>query len=146
MNTLLYGWLLRLSYSTERGAAAAYRGHASITDGVTRAEILQVRDDELEHRETLRAMLDERSIRPFPPFEWFFLWLGSSIALGCRVWGPRASALGASLFEIGGVLEYDRLASLAARLGASEEAAQLRLMADQERAHRVYFAALAREP
>lgn len=139
-----FRWLLRLSFSTERGAAAAYRGHAAVTSGRVRRQILQVRRDELAHRAELALLLEAHGLRPFPPFEWLFLAVGTTVALGCRVWSHWASAFGASLFEIGGVLEYRKLAALARELGHPEQAACLEHMGAQEAAHEAFFAELAR--
>lgn len=144
MKPLLFRWLLRLSFSTERGAAAAYRGHAAATSGRVRRQILQVRRDELDHRDCLAEMLASHGLRPFLPFELFFLAVGLSVALGCQVWGDWASAFGARFFEVGGVLEYRKLAALARQLGHPAHAASLERMGAQEAEHERFFAELAR--
>lgn len=144
MKTLLFPWLLRLSFSTERGAAAAYRGHAAVTSGRLRRQILQVRRDELDHRASLAGMLQIHGLRPFLPFEMFFLAVGLCVALGCQVWGGWASAFGARVFEVGGVVEYRKLAALARDLGHLDQAAVLAHMGAQEAEHERFFAELAR--
>ena len=66
------------------------------------------------------------------------------MAFGCRFWGDWASAVGASMFEVNGVAEYDRLAALARRLGETELVECFELMTAQEQAHRDLFAEMAR--
>ena len=66
-------------------------------------------------------------------------------SLGCRLWGARASALGAALFEVNGVLEFNRLAFLARKLEEDEQALHFERMAAQEEVHRVLFQRLARQ-
>ena len=140
---LLFHVLLRVSYSTERGAAAAYAGHAAVSEPETRDRILAIRDDELAHRRIVEGMLDARGLRPNRVLDAFFGAVGFCIGVGCRYWGHWASAVGASLFEIGGILEYERLAALARRLNEPNTAEVLDEMALQERQHKEYFAQLA---
>jgi rubrerythrin len=139
------GFMLRLSYSSELGAATAYAGHARhIAIAAHRAHVEQVRRDELHHRDQLREMLDARGLRPWWVLEVFFWMVGSTVAFGCRFWGDWASATGASMFEVNGVAEYDRLAALARRADEPELVACFELMARQEQAHRDLFQEMAR--
>ena len=147
MTRWLFHWMLRLSYSSELGAATAYDGHAKSLRKRSDEEanlVAQVRDDELEHRAQLLLMMQQRGLKRFLPFEVFFLCLGTSVSLGCKFWGAWASAFGASLFEVNGVLEFNRLAHLARKLGEDELVAHFEKMAEQEDVHRVLFRKLAR--
>lgn len=138
-------WMVRLSYSSELGAATAYAGHARACKDPAHAEVVaRVRADELHHRERLGAWMAAQGVRPFPPFEWVFLAIGTVVGFGCRFWGDRASAFGAGLFEINGVSEYTRLRVLAVRAGLPSLAAEFDRMRVQEQAHRDLFRELAR--
>ncbi len=140
-------WMIRLSHGTELGAARAYAGHVAslrTQDAATADLIERIRLDEVHHRRALAAMMAERNLRPFLPFELLFWCMGTVIGLGCHIWGAWASAFGASLFEINGVAEFSRLAVLADRLGDTALADQCREMELQEAAHRVIFAQLSR--
>ena len=142
---IVLDWNLRLSYSSELGAATAYAGHTrSCRIAEHAASVERVRVDELRHRDRLLAMMTARGVRPFLPFEWFFLAVGTTVGLGCRIWGNRASAFGASLFEVNGVSEYRRLQALARRSGDLALAPAFVEMEAQERAHRDLFRELAR--
>lgn len=141
----LLAWMVRLSYSSELGAATAYAGHAAACrDPAHAAVVARVRVDELHHREQLGAWMTAQGLAPFPPFEWFFLALGTVVGFGCRFWGDRSSAFGASLFEINGVSEYARLRVLAERARLPELADAFETMRVQEQAHRDIFRELAR--
>lgn len=145
----MYGWLLdahlRISYSSELGAARAYAGHAaSLRDPAHRSRVAQVERDELRHRAALLRMLEGRGVRPWVAFELLFGAIGATVALGCRFWGGWASATGAAMFEYNGVAEYRRLEGLARRAGAAALLHELGEMAAQEQAHRDLFLAMAR--
>jgi rubrerythrin len=147
----MYRWifdaLLRVSYSSELGAATAYGGHAAhVVAAGHRESIEQVRLDELRHRDELGQMLAERGLRPWKALELLFWVIGSSVAFGCRFWGDWASATGAGMFEVNGVAEYRRLAALARRAGADALVPCFDRMAAQEQAHRDLFRELARGP
>ncbi len=140
-----FGFMLRLTYSSELGAATAYRGHAKhLKRASDRPIVAQVEQDELHHRAALKRMLDERQLRVWPPLEWIFWMIGSSVAFGCRFWGDWASAAGAAAIEVNGVAEYDRLAALARRLGEAELVPAFEAMSAQEAEHRAIFKRMAR--
>ena len=141
-------WLLhlhlRLSYSSELGAALAYRAHArNVRSPADQSAIRQIETDEREHREQLLAILSARGLRPWFPLEWLFWLIGSTVGLGCTVWGEWASAFGASLFEVNGISEYKRLATIARRVGDDELVLTMNEFAEHEREHQVYFSQLA---
>lgn len=145
MSRWLFDFMLRLSYSSELGAATAYGGHAAhIAIEAHRAHVEQVRRDELHHRDELKALMDARGVRPWRSLEIFFWCFGTGVAFGCRFWGDWASATGAGLFEVNGVSEYRRLAALARRIAADDLVAQFERMALQEQAHRDLFREMSR--
>ncbi len=136
---------LRLSHSSELGAATAYRGHAAhIRIEAHRAHVEQVRRDELHHRDELLEIIVARGLRPWRALDAVFWMVGSTVAFGCRFWGDWASAYGASSFEVNGVAEYRRLSALAARLGEAELVPYFDRMAEQEQGHRDLFREMAR--
>lgn len=141
-------WLrfhLRVCYSTEIGAASAYRGHAGSTrDPAVAALIRGIEHDELHHRAVVGQLLRDFGARPFYPLEALFWCMGHTIALGCYLWGEWASAYGASWFELSGVGDYRRAARAARAAGMEELASHLDGFEDQEAAHRRFFLALAR--
>jgi demethoxyubiquinone hydroxylase (CLK1/Coq7/Cat5 family) len=144
----MHRWLLdahlRLSFSSELGAATAYGGHAAhVKNPADRPSVAQVREDELHHRAELGRMMEARGVRPWWALELLFLAIGSTVAFGCRWWGDWASATGAAMFEYNGVTEYERLAGLARRAGAEELLPCFQRMAAQEQAHRDLFLAMA---
>jgi rubrerythrin len=141
-------WLLhahlRLSYSSELGAAVAYNGHAkSVRSAADREAILQISAEEHQHREQLLTIMSVRKLPPWFILERVFWLIGSTIGFGCAVWGEWASAYGASLFEINGVSEYKRMAKMAERLGDHELVQVMNEYAAHERVHHEYFADLA---
>lgn len=141
-------WLLfhlRVAYSTEIGAASAYRGHARATrDPAVAAYILGIEQDERHHRAAVGELLEAFGARPFYPLELLFWVVGNTIGLGCFVWGEWASAFGAAQFEFGGMGDYRRAARAARAVGEHELAARLEVFEQQEAAHRAFFLALAR--
>jgi demethoxyubiquinone hydroxylase (CLK1/Coq7/Cat5 family) len=141
---LLHG-MLRLTYASELGAATAYAGHAAhVRLRGHQPHIEKVRDDELRHRAELLVMLEGRGLRPWAILDLFFFCVGTTVAFGCRFWGDWASATGASWFEVNGVAEYRRLASVARRLGDEGLATTFDHMAEHEQAHSDLFRELAR--
>lgn len=141
-------WLLfhlRVAYSTEIGAASAYRGHAKSTrDPAVAAHIAQIEQDERGHRAALGALLKRFKVRPIYPLELFFWCVGNIIGLGCFVWGEWASAFGAAQFEFGGIGDYRRAARAARAVGEEALAVQMDTYQQQEADHRAFFLALAR--
>ena len=97
-----------------------------------------------QHRAAIGEIMREDGIEASVVLEWWMWTVGRTIAFGCLVWGGRASALGATLFELNAVFEFARLAVLARKLGEPERAALFDHMAQQEDAHRAWFSAAFR--
>ena len=143
-------WLLhahlRLSYSSELGAALAYRGHArSVHSATDKETILKISDDEHQHREHLLAIMSKRGLHPWFPLEYLFWLIGSTVGVGCSIWGEWASAFGASILEINGISEYQRIAKLAKYVGDQELIEIMTEFAENERVHHNYFAELSKQ-
>jgi rubrerythrin len=114
-----------------------------VRDPADRLAIEKIADDEWHHREELLAILSDRSLYPWFPLEWIFWLIGTTVGLGCSIWGEWASAYGASKFEVNGVSEYKRLSSLARRIHDEDLALRMEELAEHEREHQEYFSALA---
>jgi demethoxyubiquinone hydroxylase (CLK1/Coq7/Cat5 family) len=141
-------WLrfhLKVAYSTEIGAATAYRGHSAATkDPDVAAHIAFIEAEEHRHRARVGEMMDAFDARPFLPLEWVFTVVGTVIGFGCRVWGEWASAFGAAQFEFGGMGDYRRAAKAARSIDREDLAVELDHMEQDEADHRAFFLALAR--
>ena len=141
-------WLLfnlRVSYSSELGAARAYAGHANaVSNESHRRFVEQVERDELHHRQALLEMLNQLDARPWWIFEALFWCIGTCVGIGCHVWGDWASATGASWFEVNGEAEYRRLATAAQQAGEPQLVKAFKEMEHQEAEHRRLFAAMAK--
>ena len=140
-------WLLfnlRLAYSTELGASTAYDGHARATrDPAIAARIEAIRDEELQHRAVVGAMLDRFGVRPYGFLELLYTVIGTCVGFGCKLWGEWASAFGAAQFEFGGTADYGRCARAARAIGDVELEQVLLGIQQSEADHRVFFLALA---
>ena len=145
MLRFVFHFLLLLTYSSERGAALAYRGHAkAVRSEADRLAIAQIEQDEWHHREELLGILEEQGLKPWKVLEGLFWMIGSTVGFGCKLWGEWASAYGASSIEVNGVSEYRRLAVFCRRLDDEPLALRMDAMAHQEQAHRDYFYRLAK--
>lgn len=138
--------MLQLTYASERGAAIAYNGHArAVASDEDRAVVAQIEKDEWHHRERLLTVMQGRGVRRLGWLDWVFFFVGTTVSFGCQFWPEWASALGASWFEVNGVSEYRRLASLARWAGQDDLVPLFDEMADQEQVHRDIFWGLAWE-
>ncbi len=141
-------WLrlhLRIAYSTEIGAATAYRGHAAATrEPVVAALVRSIEQDERHHRAELGELLERYDARPFVWLDHLYTFIGTCVGWGCHFWGPWASAFGAAQFEFGGIADYRRAARAARAIGNPDLVAKLESFQAQEAAHRAFFLDLAR--
>jgi hypothetical protein len=132
--------LLQFAFSSERGAALAYRGHAaSLHDPRERAHVLAIRAEELDHRRRVGQILAALDARPDPLLELRNLCLGGAIAAFCRVGGWFLPMYGAGFIERRNLAEYERAARLALECAAAAHADDLLDMAEAEWEHERYF-------
>jgi rubrerythrin len=132
--------LARLAYSAERAAAFAYRGHArSVRDPVEKIELAQIENEEWDHRENLKRILDKIGGSPSRYLEIKFALIGKGIGLSCHFIGWFMPMYFAGRLESGNVIEYVHMEILALEYGLKEEIECIREMAKVEKAHEMYF-------
>ncbi|MFV0309705.1 MAG: ferritin-like domain-containing protein [Desertimonas sp.] len=134
--------LLQLAHSGELAAAHAYTGHA---DSLRRghpdqaAEIDAIKDQELDHRHRVRAMLDALGVVPDGRRERRLDRLGRLIGAFCHVGGWFGPMYGAARLERKNIGEYERAARFAIGCGCDEFVEDLIDMAEVEWDHERYF-------
>jgi len=136
------------AHAGELAAALAYQGHArSLAEATEAAEVLAIAGEEMEHRESIRRMLDDLQglagpdARPRRSREVLFGVLGTVLGRLCRVSGWLAPMYGAGWLESGNIREYEEAAGLAIIAGRPDLAPELLRMAEVEWEHEQYFRA-----
>jgi hypothetical protein len=130
--------VLRLAYSGELGAAIAYHGHArSVRDPAERDHLLQIRAEELDHRERLGRILAH--VPPSAYLERRSAAVGWAIARFCSVGGWFLPMYGAGQLERRNLVEYEVAAREAVLSGYPEIADDLLAMAEVEWEHEAFF-------
>jgi demethoxyubiquinone hydroxylase (CLK1/Coq7/Cat5 family) len=132
--------ILRGAYSGELAAAYAYRGHwKSVSNPAERLRIQQIEEDEWIHRRRVGEMLDFLQASPSTIRE-ARMWLtGRTIGILCHVIGWFLAMYFAGRLEARNVRDYDTAATHALALGLIEFNEDLRVMAQVEKAHEVFF-------
>lgn len=132
--------LLQLAHSGELAATLAYEGHAaSVNDPVERDEITAIKDQEIDHRARVRAMLDFLGEAPDERRERRLRRIGRAVSAFCRVGGWFGPMYGAAKLERKNVGEYGRAAHFAVQAGLPEFVDDLVDMAEVEWDHELYF-------
>jgi rubrerythrin len=132
--------LLQLAHSGELAAAHAYTGHAkSVRDPDERRRITEIKDEELDHRARVRAMLDALGVAPEPARERKLRRIGKLISAFCRVGGWFGPMYGAARLERKNIGEYERAAGFAVQAGHREFVDDLIDMSEVEWEHERYF-------
>src|SRR5262245_22561925 len=132
--------LLQLAHGGEAGAALAYESHArSARTRGERDEILEIRDQELDHRVRVGAMLSRLRERPDPRVERVMTRIGKTIAPFCRIGGWFLSFYGAGRLERRNIVEYEDAARAALLAGYPEFVGDLLDMAEVEWDHERFF-------
>lgn len=132
--------LLQLAHSGELAATLAYTGHAaSVSDPVERAEILAIKEQEIDHRKRVRAMLDDLGVAPEPKRERKLYRIGRTVSAFCHVGGWYAPMYGAAKLERKNVGEYERAAGFAIDAGYPQFVDDLIDMSEVEWDHERYF-------
>lgn len=132
--------LLQLAHSGELAAVLAYEGHAaSVEDPVERDEITAIKDQEIDHRARVRAMLDALGEAPDERRERRLRRIGMTVSAFCRVGGWFGPMYGAAKLERKNVGEYGRAAHFAVHAGHPEFVDDLVDMAEVEWHHELHF-------
>lgn len=132
--------VLRHAYSGELGAARAYDGHArSVRDPNEARELFNIRDEEIDHRARVGAMLTELGAEPSIWRERLLSLVGLTIGLLCRVGGWFIPMYGAGRLERTNIGEYELAARLAYLEGREEWVDDILDMAEVEWDHESYF-------
>ena len=132
--------LLQRAHAGELAAAYAYSGHAkSVASPQERAEILQIMNEELEHRSRLRQMLQGLGAAPVLFLERKMALIGRTISLLCRIGGWFIPMYGAGKLERGNLVEYEIAARLAFKAGEFHLVEELLAFGELEWQHEQYF-------
>lgn len=133
---------MQYAFAVEIGAYAAYKGHAAILTGYKRAAILSIRREELKHAAQLRRTMRSMDIRPNKTMN-ILLWLiGTSISLGCRIFGTFIANKGAKTIEHINWISYLDMSYKAVELGRDDLGDMFGDMADTELKHKKILATL----
>jgi demethoxyubiquinone hydroxylase (CLK1/Coq7/Cat5 family) len=132
--------ILQAAYSGELAAAHAYRGHwKSLSKGAEQESIRRIEDEEWLHRENVGRILRELQSGPARLRELRMLMIGRTIGILCHIIGWFLPMYFAGRLESRNVSEYESAALQARRLGLTELANELSMMAIVEKEHEVFF-------
>lgn len=135
--------ILQMAYSGERAAAFAYQGHwRSVSNTAQRRTIQRIEQEEWSHRADVGQMLLSLNEKPVWWRELLMATIGRTVAVGCFLIGWFLPMYLAGQLETNNVDEYDVAADHATALGLSKMSYALREMAQKEKEHEIYFAAL----
>lgn len=131
---------LRLAYSAERAAAYAYIGHAaSLVDEAAKARVIEIENDEWEHRREVRVLMERYAIPVSNWYELKYAVIGRVIGLSCHVIGRFMPYFFAGKLESGNVCEYIVMLRYFHDLGITEHDEVLYAMGLKEKEHEVFF-------
>ncbi len=132
--------ILQAAYSGELAAAYAYRGHwKSLREPVEQERIQRIEHEEWVHREKVGHILRALESGPLRLREIKMSAIGRAVGLLCHLTGWFMPMYFAGRLESRNVCEYDAAAGHARSLGLTEFESELRLMAEVEREHEVFF-------
>src|SRR5262249_30919988 len=132
--------MLQRAYSGEKAAALAYQGHSrAVGNPDESSAIRSIEMDEWMHRTRIGEMLIELSSAPLIRREIVPSLIGHAASAACRFSGWFMPMYIAGRLETGNVVEYDRAALHAERLGLVHLASELRAMARTEHEHELFF-------
>lgn len=127
-------------HANERGAALAYRGHASsLRDPSERAEVSRIEAEEWQHRAELAALLTQLGGHTSWWREPLMATIGWCIGVSCHVGGWLMPMLGAGIIEWSNIRGYAHGVAAARSAGLPEVAAQLAHLGRVEEAHAAFF-------
>lgn len=134
--------LLQDAHAGEKAAALAYFGHAHslfVTDPDEKVEILKIQNEELHHRERLRAFLQILGSEPRTAREVLMWTIGATIAIISYFGIWIIPMYGAGKLERSNIGEYEVAARLARLAGTSTITDELLDFAEIEWDHEYYF-------
>jgi len=132
--------LLRVAYSSEMGAALAYRGHAeAVSDAFEKEMLRRIEAEEWLHRTAVGRILQELGSRPSEFREALFSLVGNLLLRLAPYSGWYMPMFVAGKMEAMNVGEYTRMQSWASQLGLHSMADEFQQMAVVERAHQAFF-------
>ncbi|MBI3633078.1 MAG: demethoxyubiquinone hydroxylase family protein [Candidatus Vogelbacteria bacterium] len=137
--------LLRLAYSGELAAVLAYEGHLmAVFDKQEKRDIRKIQNDEVEHRNRVKYILNQLGERPSLIREIVMWCIGSTVGLVCLLtkYFPMSwffAMYGAGKLEANNILEYSHAAEFAVRAGMPHLVPDLMGMSNTEREHEEYF-------
>ena len=131
---------LQLAHGGELGAAIAYESHARIARTTPeRDRILEIRAEEIDHRERVGRMLTQLGERPDPAIERNMARIGRAIAAFWRIGGWFLPMYGAGRLEARNIVEYEEAARAAALSSHGDFVDDLLDMAEVEWEHERFF-------
>jgi rubrerythrin len=136
---------IQYAFAVEIGAYAAYKGHAAILTGENRAVILRIRRNELLHAAQLRRVMRSMSIKPNPILNAMLWVLGTSISLGCHIFGSYIANKGAAVIEYINWRSYLEMSIKARTLNRNDLADMFLVMAITETKHEIILNRLKKE-
>ncbi len=129
---------MQAAYSGELAAALAYGGHwRTLKKSVEIEAIKQIEIDEWKHRERVGEILAEMGAKPSWIREKVFFFIGTSIAIICRVCGYFCAAYFAGILENDNVNEYNLAHKYAGELGLDHLLEDFREMEKTEAEHEI---------
>jgi len=132
--------ILQNAYSGEVAAAYAYRGHwRSLKESPERVRIMQIEEEEWDHRRRVGQLLEKLGAKPRPIREKVFWTIGRSLGVTCHVSGWFMPMYFAGRLESKNSVEYEDAAAFAKELGMDDCVAELLDMARVELEHEEYF-------
>lgn len=132
--------ILQNAYSGEVAAAYAYRGHwRSLRESPERVRIMQIEEEEWDHRRRVGQLLEKLGAKPRPIREKVFWTIGRSLGVTCHVSGWFMPMYFAGRLESKNSVEYEDAAAFAKELGMDDCVAELLDMARVELEHEEYF-------
>jgi len=132
--------ILQNAYSGEVAAAYAYRGHwRSLKESPERVRIMQIEEEEWDHRRRVGQLLEKLGAKPRPIREKVFWTIGRSLGVTCHVSGWFMPMYFAGRLESKNSIEYEDAAAFAKELGMDDCVAELLDMARVELEHEEYF-------
>ena len=131
---------LQLAHAGELGAAIAYESHArTVSRAGERDRILEIRREEIDHRERVGRILVRIRERPDPTIERTMERIGRAIAAFCRIGGWFLPMYGEGRLERRNIVEYENAARAAVLSGHPEFVDDLLDMAEVEWEHERFF-------
>lgn len=133
---------IQYAFAVEIGACAAYKGHAAILTGEDKSAVLSIRREELLHAAQLRRTMRSMSIRPNPIMNSALWLIGTSISLGCYVFGTYIANKGAAIIERINWISYLDMSNKAKILGKNDLSTMFAQMAATELKHEMILSKL----